>query len=124
MEFLDTNIILRYLLGDHKVLSTKAEELITRSKTSSLLIADVIVAEIVYVLRGTGRDYDQVGEALLLIGRIDSIRYENEELVMQIIKLLKGTKLDFADCYLLARARREKLGLQTFDKSLEKHYQS
>jgi predicted nucleic acid-binding protein len=41
---------------------------------------------------------------------------------MEIINLLAGTNLDFADCYLLARALREKSGLVTFDKPLEKLY--
>jgi len=120
MQLIDTNIILRWLLGDHNELSPKAEKLIERAKTSSLIVTDIVVAEITYILRSTGRDRQQTSEALLLIGRTDSLKYENEELVMTIISLLVETKLDFADCYLFARARREKLGLATFDKPLEK----
>lgn len=41
---------------------------------------------------------------------------------MEIIDLLTETSLDFADCYLLARARREKAELETFDASLRKKY--
>jgi predicted nucleic-acid-binding protein len=122
MKLIDTNIILRWLLGDHKELSPKAEKLIKEAKPSTLLITDVIVAEIVYVLRGTGRDRKQTSEALLLIGRTEAFKYENEELVMEIINLLVSTGLDFADCYLLARAQPEKLGLIAFDKPLEKLY--
>lgn len=120
MRLIDTNIILRWLLGDHKDLSPKAEKLVEQAKPSSLLVTDVIVAEIVYVLRATGRDRSQTNEALLLIGRTEAFKYENEELIMKITNLLIETVLDFADCYLLARAHREKLGLETFDKSLEK----
>ena len=122
MQLIDTNIILRWLLGDHKELSSKAEKLIEAAGTSTLLVTEVVVAEIVYVLRGTGRDRRQTSEALLLIGRTEAFKYENEELVMKITNLLVETNLDFADCYLLARARREKLGLATFDSSLEKLY--
>ena len=122
MRLIDTNVILRWLLGDHKVLSPKAEKLVEAARSSTLLVTDVIVAEIIYVLRGTGRDRQQTSEALLLIGRTRAFKYENEELVMAVINLLTKTKLDFADCYLLARAQREKLGLATFDGPLEKLY--
>jgi hypothetical protein len=42
--------------------------------------------------------------------------------MMEVIRLLTEIKLDFADCYLLARARREKAGLETFDGPLNKLY--
>ena len=122
MTLVDTNILLRWLLGDHKELSPRAERIVQEAQPSSLLVTDIIVAEIVYVLRGTGRDRQQTSEALLLIGRTEAFKYENEELVMEVIRLLTATKLDFADCYLLVRARREKLELETFDGPLNKLY--
>jgi len=122
MQLIDTNIILRWLLGDHQELSLKAEKLVEKASPSTLLVTDVVTAEIVYVLRGTGRDRRQTSEALLLIGRTDAFKYENEELIMKVTNLLVGTNLDFVDCYLLAKSQREKLGLETFDSSLEKLY--
>jgi len=122
MKLVDTNIILRWLLGDNAVLSSKAEEIVKEADRSSLLITDVIVAEIVYVLRSTGRDRSQTSEALQLLGRTEAFKFENEELVIRITTLLISTTLDFADCYLLAKARKEKLGLETFDKLLEKQF--
>lgn len=122
MKLVDTNIILRWLLGDNAVLSPKAEELVKEADRSSLLITDVIVAEIVYVFRSTGRDRSQTSEALQLLGRTEAFKFENEELVIKITTLLIATTLDFADCYLLAKAHKEKLGLETFDKALEKQF--
>ncbi len=122
MKFVDTNVLLRWLLGDHKELSAKAETIVKNAKPATLLITDIVVAEIVYVLRSTGRDRQQTSEALLLIGRTVAFKYENIELISEIIKLLTSINLDFADCYLLARARREKLGLETFDQSLRRQY--
>ncbi len=122
MVLVDTNILLRWLLGDHNELSPKAEKIVQEAKSSSLLVTDIIVAEIVYVLRGTGRDRQQTSEALLLIERTEAFKYENEELLAEIIRLITTTKLDFADCYLLARSRREKLELETFDGPLNKLY--
>lgn len=122
MAFVDTNVLLRWLLGDHKELSARAELLVQKAKPGSLLITDVIVAEVVYILRATGRDRQQTSEALSLLSRTAAFKYENEELVLDITGLLTSTNLDFADCYLLARAKREKVGLETFDKPLHKKY--
>ena len=123
MTLVDTNILLRWLLGDHKELSPKAERVISEAKAGSLLVTEIVAAEIVYILRSTGRDRSQTCEALLLIGRTAALKYEHEELMMDIIGLLSETALDFADCYLLARARREKLDLETFDRALHRMYQ-
>jgi len=120
MAFVDTNVLLRWLLGDHKELSPKAEELIKHATPATLLITDIVVAEIVYVLRSTGRDREQTSEALLLLERTEAFRYENRDLMLEIIGLLTELKLDFADCYLLARARRESVAVETFDKALGK----
>ena len=120
MAFVDTNILLRWLLNDHKELSGRAETLISKAKLGSLIVTELIAAEIVYVLRSTGRDRDQTSEALLLIRRTPALKYENDELMLSIISLLTETTLDFADCYLLARARREKTTLETFDNQLHK----
>lgn len=122
MAFVDTNIVLRWLLGDHQELSAKAERLVEKGKPGSLVVTDIVVAEIVYVLRGTGRDRQQTAEALSLIGRTLAFKYENDELTAEIINLLTTTNLDFADCYLLVRAKREKMGLETFDEALRKKY--
>ena len=122
MSFVDTNILLRWLLGDHKELSAEAEKLVQSAGSGTLLITDVVVAEIVYVLRGTGRDRKQTSEALLLLERTDAFRYENKDLIIEVIRLLIDLRLDFADCYLLARARRDRLGLVTFDKALIKAF--
>ncbi|SRR5581483_85198 len=124
MAFVDTNVLLRWLLGDHKELSAKAEVLIQRAKAASLLVTDIVAAEVVYVLRGTGRDRQQTAEALLLIGRTAAFKYENDELITEITSLLTNTSLDFADCYLLVRAKRERVGLETFDTQLRKKYLS
>ena len=122
MAFVDTNILLRWLLGDHKELSPRAERLIQSAGTGALLITDIVVAEIVYVLRSTGHDREQTCEALLLLERTAAFRYENKDLILEIIGLLTDLRLDFADCYLLARARRDRLGLETFDKALSKAF--
>ncbi len=122
MAFVDTNVLLRWLLADHATLSSKAESLIENAQPGTLIVTDIVMAEIVYVLRGTGRDRQQTSEALLLIGRTAAFKYEYRDVAMEVIALLVDTRLDFADCYLLARARQGKQELITFDAALRKSY--
>lgn len=120
MAFVDTNILLRWLLGDHKELTHKAENIVNSAKPGSLIVTDIVVAEVVYVLRSTGRDRHQTVEALMLVGRTPAYKYENSDLIAEIISLVSETSLDFADCYLLSRANRESIELATFDNRLLK----
>lgn len=122
MALVDTNILLRWLLGDHEELSAKAEKIVEKAKNASLIVTDIIAAEVVYVLRGTGRDRQQTSEALFLLSRTPAFKYENEELIIEVTNIFSSTNLDFADCYLLARAKRERLDLETFDGPLKKKY--
>lgn len=122
MAFVDTNVALRWLLGDHQELSARAEQLVDSAKPGTLVVTDIVMAEIVYVLRGTGRDRQQTAEALLLIGRTPAFSFEHDELAQDIVELLTTTSLDFADCYLLARARREQTQLVSFDAALQKRF--
>lgn len=118
MAFVDANIILRYLLQDHKELTPKAERLIASAKAASLLITDITVGEIWYVLRSLNIPRIKVAESIWLLERTPAFKLENPELVTDYVHLLANTKLDFADCYLAARVMREKSGLHTFDKEL------
>lgn len=124
MVFVDTNIIIRWLLGDHPELSAQAEKIVKKAGEGGLVITDVVVAEIVYVLRGAGYDRHQTTEALLMLERTPAFHYESPELVLDVVRIMGERALDFADCYLLVRARRERTGLETFDKALLKLYKS
>lgn len=123
MAFVDTNILLRWLLNDHIALSLKARQLIDSAKPNSLVITDMIAAEVVYVLGSTGRSRSVIADALVLLAGTPAFRYANPEIMHEIVGLLVKTKLDFADCYLAARARRENMELKTFDKALLKQYE-
>lgn len=124
MALVDTNILLRWLLGDHAELSAKAEKLIAAAKRGQLLVTDVVLGEVVYILRSTGRDRQQMAQALSLITRTEAFSFDNENVVQRMIDAIAATNLDFADCYLAARATVQSYDLQTFDGPLRKHFLS
>lgn len=123
MAFVDTNILLRWLLGDHAELSAKAEKIIAESSPGELIVTEIVTSEIVYVLRATGRDRKQTIIALNLIASTDGFSYEHEDLMGQIIGFFEQSSLDFADCYLVARSIRGNKTLQTFDLEMNKFYE-
>ncbi|HET8709542.1 MAG TPA: PIN domain-containing protein [Candidatus Saccharimonadales bacterium] len=121
MVFVDTNVVLRWLLGDHE-LSKRAQHLVTEAKPDELLITDVVSAEIVYVLGGLRKDRQQVREAFMLLRQSSAFMFESDHVIRRTIDLLATSKLDFADCYLLARAVHTGAELATFDNALQRRY--
>ncbi len=125
MIFLDTNVILRWLLADDPLQSKVVERLVNRAQARELIVTDVILAEIFYVMRGKGYTRQQIGQAIDLLLELPMFSIERHD----ASKLLPGLlvshpSLDFADCYLLARALQTQQTLQTFDKALQKAYAS
>ncbi len=63
-----------------------------------------------------------VTDSLRALHELENLFFENEMLMMETLKLYASTNLDFADCYLLARAVREGKGLKSLDIPLQKAY--
>lgn len=120
MQLVDANILLRWLLDDHPEQSRQAEAIISKAAPSSLVVADIILAEVTYVLRGKSYIRAQIVEALNSVTDNPSFTYDNPELTRTIIAHYAETSLDFADCYLLARNQRQNTTVHTFDKQLAK----
>jgi predicted nucleic acid-binding protein len=120
MALVDTNILLRWLLADHPELTAKAETIINTAKPGTLVVTDIVAAEVVYVLRGRGYDRLQVSEAMQLITRTPQLIYENPAIILHTVDHFATTGLDFADCYLLSRHELEQIELHTLDNKLYK----
>jgi len=118
---IDTNTILRYLLKDVPGLYEKAETLFRKVRTGEqkVEITEGVLAEVVYVLlkyyRVPKQEAVETLSAFLLYKGISG-RSKTEYL--QAFRLFGGTKLDFVDCLLAARAKVRKADLFTFDKEL------
>ncbi len=118
MAFVDTNILLRWLLADHPELTPKAEKLIASAHSGELVVTTLVASEVAYVLRGSGRDRAQTASALNLIAATPTLRYEHEGVMAEVIGYFREYGLDFTDCYLVARAHWAKQPLRTSDKKL------
>lgn len=122
---LDTNVLVRYLTRDDEVQWKKAVQLINDSK--SCFISNIVLCELVWVLRGKKYKYSQteILQTLELILQSSKFEFTNRTVIYQAIKLNKLGKADFAD-YLIGAVNhnRECSKTVTFDRKLtgEKWY--
>ena len=114
MLYLDTNIILRYLLMDHQDLSAKA---VTIIDNEDVYMRNEVLAEVVYVLHKT---YKVEREKLKLILHQfvlnQNINCESREVVYTALDIFATEKIDFVDALLCAYQKIQKLEIASFDK--------
>jgi predicted nucleic acid-binding protein len=118
--FVDTNILVRHLTGDPAEQAGRASRFL--ADASVLLLADVVVAEIVYVLASYYRaSRTEVATALRSILAFEAIRVVDAALLHRAIEIYEGDRLDFPDAYLVACAERAGIGtIVSFDRSIDR----
>lgn len=115
VKLIDANVILRYLLGDHPVMSESARQII---RNGAFTVPEVI-AEVVYVLKGVYHvERRKIGETLADF--LDEIEIDNKDVIKEALYLFGDTLLDFVDCILIARHRILKEEIASFDKKLNR----
>ncbi|MCL2043482.1 MAG: PIN domain-containing protein [Treponema sp.] len=118
MPSLDTNCILRWLLGDIPEQTALITDLIDSEKKYA--VADAALIETVFVLEKVKKiSRETVNKAILAVIEKDSILC-NKELFMEILPVYSShPKLSFVDCYLEALARKSgNTPLLTFDQKV------
>ncbi len=119
MVFLDTNIVMRYLLDDHIELSAKARQIIDSS--TQLFICDGVCAEIVYVLSKTYLvEHEVIKQTILEFLEKENIFVTKKEVVKKSLAFFASENLDYMDCFLCAFNHVEGVKIETFDNKLKK----
>lgn len=119
MVFLDTNIVMRYLLDDHQELSTRARQII--DSESDLTICDGVCAEIVYVLsKAYFVEREIITKTLSEFLDRKNIHVSNKKVIIKSLELFTTANLDYIDCLLCAYNHIENIKVETFDKKLKK----
>jgi len=118
---IDTNVVLRYLLGDHAELSPRAEgfmaDLSEGTKNGEIL--DVVV-ECIYVME---KYYEipkrEIVEKLNDILNFSGIINPNRSEILEALLKYENSNTDIVDCILAARSSPEKVVI-SFDRDIEK----
>ena len=118
--FVDTNIIIRHLTGDPPDLAARATAFLAAS--DELLLADVIVAETVYVLESFYEVHrGEVANLLRAVIAFPAMRTLDPALLLRSVEIYETHGVDFAEAYLAASA--EVAGVDrvaSFDRSLDR----
>jgi predicted nucleic acid-binding protein len=102
VPFLDTNILLRHLAGDHPQLSPKATALLGRVERGDLTvrISDLVIFETVFSLQRAYRvPREQIVAALAPVIELPGILLPGKRQYQRVFELYTTTPLGFADCF-------------------------
>ena len=120
---LDSNVILRHLIGDHPELSARADavfELIKDGREFGL-VPEAVFAECIYVLEGP---YSATRAAVAhWLSRLLSYRGligDHLPMLRESLSVYANSNVSFVDALTLVTARRNGFELVTFDERLKK----
>jgi predicted nucleic acid-binding protein len=118
--FVDTNVLVRHLTGDPPDLAAQATALLASG--TELLLADLIVAETVYVLESYYQvARRQVAEAIRSLLAFEPVITVDPALLLRTIEVYEIDRLDFAEAYLVACAESTGVGeIASFDQSIDR----
>lgn len=118
--FVDTNILVRHLTGDPPVMAARATAYL--ASADELYLADLVVAETVYVLESFYEvPRQQIAEATRSLVAFDSIVTVDPALLLRAVEVYEVDRLDFAEAYLVACAESTGVGcVASFDRSIDR----
>ncbi|MGH2885495.1 MAG: PIN domain-containing protein [Solirubrobacteraceae bacterium] len=118
--FLDTNVVIRHLTGDPPESAARATAALAAA--DELLLADLVVAECVYVLESFYEvSRERVAELMRAAIALPSVKTIDGATLLRALEGYEVERLDFAEAYLVAQAEATGLGtILSFDKSIDR----
>mgnify|MGYP000880630413 CR=1 FL=1 len=119
--WLDTNVILRYLLDDHPDHSKRALAIIEQAERGEITVRIPVhvICETVYILEGQDYTRMQICDSLTRFLAIPGIRTEQLPAVQIALTLYRDKNVDFSDALLYAQCSESGDTVLTFKK---KHF--
>lgn len=122
--FLDTNVILRHLLGDHPDHSPRATAFLERVENGEIEVhtADTVVFETVFTLeRHYKRPRDKIRDALLPLLGLSGIVLPGKRRYRTVFDIYIERNVSFADAYHAVLAEHLKLDqIVSFDRGFDR----
>lgn len=119
MIYIDTNVILHYLLDDDPKLSREAKVRLETLKEKRTGIE--VAAELVYVLAGVYRiPRKEIADILLSLFSHNSWKIFQKDAVLGAIRLYGISSIDFIDAWLVSLHRLTGIGIFSFDKKVQR----
>lgn len=120
VTFVDTNVLLRYVVGDGAGQAGRARAFVDTA--DELVLTDPVVAEIEFVLRSVYRlARTKVAQTLQMILALPAIVVGDLDLLTDAIDIYERTPVDFQDAYLAAYARQHSPArIASFDRDFDR----
>ena len=122
-RLVDTNLIVRYLVQDHKEHSKVASRLFAASDAGrlSLVVLPTVLAESVFVLESFyEHPRNAIADALRLLLLSPGIECSDRNACVEALDRYAQTKLHFVDCLVAAHAVEKAIPIATFDKGISR----
>ena len=118
--FVDTNVLVRHLTGDPPPMARRATAFLATA--DELLLADLVVAELVYVLESFYKvPRGRVADIVRAVVTFDAVVTVDRDLLLRAAEVYEVHRLDFAEAYLVASAERSGVGaIASFDRSIDR----
>ena len=118
--FVDINLLVRHLTGDPPEQAARATRFLAAA--DELLLADLVLAETVYVLESF---YEvrraRVAELVRAIIAFPTMVVLDPAMLLRALEVYETDRLDFAEAYLVAQAERSGIGvIASFDKAIDR----
>lgn len=118
--FVDTNVLVRHLTADPPEMAARATAFL--ADATVLFLADLIVAETVYVLESFYEaPRDQIAAAMRSLLSTRAVVTVDPAMLHRAIEVYEVDRLDFAQAYLVACAETTGVGrVASFDQTIDR----
>ncbi len=126
MQFVDTNVLLRYLTGDDSEQSPKAFEYFQRVQGNVIdaMLFEGVIVEAIQVLesrRYFASQRDTIAFGMKSIIGLPRLHIHDRDRHLQALDIYAESMIDYVDCLLIAAARNEGTGqIASFDRDFDR----
>ena len=120
---LDTNVIVRFLTGDHPAHSPRSRSLFARAADGdvTLVVTDLALAETVWVLQSFYKlDRGAIAAVLKDLIASPGIEVQNKARLLSTLRNFAQTDVNFVDAYHAAVAAAESVAVASFDRDFDR----
>lgn len=118
IKILDTNMILRFLMGDNAEMAAKSLEII---KNDNVFVTSEVVAEVVFVMQKVYKaPREDIYNMIMSFMNISTVEVSEYSVLSKGLELFRDNNLDFVDCVLCAYELCYGYEVCTFDVKLQK----
>ena len=119
---LDTNVIIRFLTGDHPTHSPRSRNLFVGAAKGdvTLVLTDLALAETAWVLESFySLDRAEITAALKGIVESTGIEVQDKRILLSALQNFAETNVNFVDAYHAAVASAKSIGIVSFDRDFD-----